>query len=181
MLLPGHASGSSALNPLAIMIKYDNTTVRRQDRLLDADEAVQLLRDGEYGVLSMQAEDGGGYGAPLSYVWDGAEHIYIHCAPEGRKLRCIDLNPSASFCIVGATRLLPSKFTTEYTSLILRCHARRNLPPEERMRALELLLDKYSPADKAMGLKYAAGSFHRAEIIRLDIIEVSGKRKSTVK
>ena len=48
------------------MIPYDNTAVRRQDRLLDVARACELLRTGEYGVLSMQAEEGGGYGIPLS-------------------------------------------------------------------------------------------------------------------
>lgn len=161
------------------MIKYDNSSIRRQDRLLPEEEAVRLLREGEYGILSMRSEEGGGYGLPLSYAWDGAGSIYIHCAPEGRKLRCLDLNPEVSFCVVGATRVLPSKFTTEYASIVLHCHARRGLPAEERMKALELFLDKYSPDDKTVGMKYAAGSFHRTEIIRLDISEASGKCKKT--
>ncbi len=34
-------------------MKFDNTQTRRQDRLLDMDDAMELLRDGEYGILSM--------------------------------------------------------------------------------------------------------------------------------
>ena len=71
-------------------MKYSNEQVRRQDRLMDEAAARRLLKEGEYGILSMQSEDGGGYGIPVSYVWDGGDLIYIHCAPEGRKLRCID-------------------------------------------------------------------------------------------
>ena len=34
-------------------MKYNNDNVRRQDRLLEEDRAYALLREGEYGVLSM--------------------------------------------------------------------------------------------------------------------------------
>jgi uncharacterized protein len=36
-----------------LKMKYNNDNVRRQDRLLAEDEARELLRTGEYGVLSM--------------------------------------------------------------------------------------------------------------------------------
>ena len=45
------------------------------------------------------------------------------------------------------------------------------------MHALELILDKYCPEDKVVGLKYAEKSFHRTEIIRIDIESASGKQK----
>ena len=51
-------------------MKYVNNRVRRQDRLMDEQRALELLRDGEYGVLSMVADDAG-YGIPVNFVWDG--------------------------------------------------------------------------------------------------------------
>ena len=48
-------------------MKYVNDRVRRQDRLMDEARALELLREGEYGVLSMVA-DGGGYGVPVNFV-----------------------------------------------------------------------------------------------------------------
>lgn len=159
------------------MFHFDNGAVRRQDRLLGEEAACELLRRGEYGVLSMLAEAGGGYGLPLSYVWDGEARIYIHCAPEGRKLRCLDRCPEVSFCIVGRTELFPSKFTTAYESVVLQCRAVRGLDPGERMQALRLLLEKYAPDDWETGMQYAEKSFHRTEILRLEILSGSGKAK----
>ena len=113
-------------------MKYVNDTVRRQDRLMDEERALELLRESEYGVLSMQDVDGSGYGVPLNYVWDGDHSIYIHCAPEGHKLRALEQHPQVSFCIIGRVHLLPRNFTTEYESVIRRsasldacicCHA----------------------------------------------------------
>jgi len=157
-------------------MKYRNEGVRRQDRLLDEQRALQLLKEAEYGVLSL-IDAGRPYGIPVNFVWNGADSLYIHCAPEGRKLRAIDNNPAVSFCIVGRTHLLPSKFTTEYESVVLVGTAHRRLPEEERRHALQLLLQKLSPNDMEVGQKYAEKSFHRVEIIRIDVDEWSGKCK----
>ena len=52
-------------------MKFNNENIRRQDRTLDEKRAFEILKEGEYGILSMQSEDGqGAYGIPLSYVWD---------------------------------------------------------------------------------------------------------------
>lgn len=157
-------------------MKYDNQQVRRQQRTLPESEAYDLLRSGEYGVLAMQAEDGGGYGIPLSYVVDDGK-IYIHGAPEGEKLRCIAKEPRVSFVVVGATKVISEKFTTLYNSIVAKGKASIGLPPEERRHALELILDKYSPADKEVGMKYLEKSFDRTQIIRIDIDTMSGKTK----
>lgn len=158
-------------------MEFTNTHVRRQDRLLDEETAKALLAQGEYGVLSLQAEEGGGYGVPVNYVWDGKHFMYLHCAPQGRKLRCIELCNKVSFCVAGKTNIVSHKFTTGYESILLHCTAHIHLPDGERMHALKLLLDKYSFQDKENGMKYAEKSFNRTGIIRLDIDHWSGKCK----
>ena len=160
-------------------MEYNNQSVRRQDRTLDQQRAFEILRYGEYGVLSMQTEDGkGAYGVPISYVWDGANSLYIHCAPMGRKLSCIDACDRVSFCVVGRTNVVAEKFTTGYESIVLCCIAHHHLPSEERRRALGVFLEKYCHNHKEVGLTYAEKSFPRTEIIRLDILEISGKTKN---
>lgn len=132
-------------------MEYDNTHVRRQDRLLEEPRARELLRGGEYGVLPLVGESGGAYGIPLNFVWDGCDALYIYCAPEGEILRSIRSCPEVSFCVVGRTRVVPDKFTTNYESVVLRAHAHADLPREERMKALGLLLEKYCPDDMTVG------------------------------
>ena len=132
-------------------IKYNNDDVRRRDRLLSEQRATELIRIAEYGVLSMIDEDGQPYAIPVNHVWDGEDSLYIHCAPEGKKLRAIAKNPKVCLCIVGDVNLLPSKFTTEYESVVIRGLARIGLDEEERMKALHLLIDKLSPEYKQLG------------------------------
>lgn len=159
---------------------YNNENVRRKDRLLNENIAEELIRNGEFCILSMIESTNygyGGYGVPVNFVWDENKYIYIHCAPQGHKLDCCDSNPAVSLCIVGNTQIIPNKFTTAYQSVIIRGYIDRNLQESERMKALELILKKYSPEDMAMGMRYAEKSFHRTEILRLNINSISGKNK----
>lgn len=159
-------------------MNYNNDSVRRQDRLLSEVEAVALLRVGEFGVLSMVSEQSGGYGIPLSFAFDG-EVIYFHCAPEGEKLKALAANNRVSFCVIGKTRVIPDQFTTAYESVLVNGTVALDLSDSEKLHALELILDKYSPDDKAVGMKYAEKSFQRTCVIRLDIASFSGKCKVT--
>jgi len=158
-------------------MNYTNANVRRQDRLLNEQSARELLMKGEYGVLSMLNETGGVYSVPVNYVWDGERSLYFHCAVEGRKLRCIDNNNVVSFCVVGRTKVIAEKFSTEYESIVLECKAFRNLPEEEKMKAFRLILEKYTPDETVKGMQYAKDAFSKTEIVRLDIENWSGKTK----
>ena len=155
---------------------YDNTRVRRQDCLLDEARAREILASAEYGVLSMVDLEGKPYGIPVNFVWED-DCAYIHCATEGKKLDILECNEDISFCVVGKVNLLPDKFTTEYESLVLTGSATIITSDEERMHALELLLEKLSPEHKAIGMQYAKKSFYRTDIIRLDFTTFSGKCK----
>lgn len=158
-------------------MKYDNSNVRRQNRLLNESDAENLLDTGEYGILSMLSKTDGVYGIPISYVWDKEHSLYFHCAPEGKKLVLLEEDNRASFCIVGKTEVIPGKFTTLYESLVLKGAIVMNLSKEEGMYALELLVDKYSLDYKDTGRQYAEKSFSHMRILRMDIIEYSGKSK----
>lgn len=155
--------------------KYDNSAVRRQDRLLDEKRAAELLDTAEYGFLAIGGGNGG-YGIPLNFVFDG-EHIYFHCAPEGEKLQRIAQNPAVGFCVVGMTEPLAGKFTTLYESVMVSGQAALVTDAAERMEALVKLLEKYSPEYLDTGRKYAEKSFPRTAILRLDIESISGKCK----
>ncbi len=158
-------------------MKYNNTGVRRQNRLLDESEALDLLKKGEYGILSMVASEDGAYGVPLSFVWDGKKNVYMHCAPEGKKLDLLKVCNKVSFSIVGKTKVIPDQFTTGYESIILKGIIIWDLPKEEKMKALDLLIDKYSSDYKEKAKVYIEKSFYRTAILRFDVIEFSGKSK----
>ncbi|MBI5895396.1 MAG: pyridoxamine 5'-phosphate oxidase family protein [Desulfobacterales bacterium] len=57
--------------------------MRRKDKEIAADEAVKLLAEGEYGILSTVDDAGQPYGIPINYVYKD-HHIYFHCALTGQ-------------------------------------------------------------------------------------------------
>lgn len=62
-------------------MNYTNEQIRRQDRLLEKEKAISLLKNGEYGVLSMQDEENGAYGVPINYVWNKKKfHLHSLCS-----------------------------------------------------------------------------------------------------
>lgn len=157
--------------------------VRRQDRLLGDDRAIELLETGEYGFLSVGIDDNGyAYGVPLNFAYDKAENaLYFHCAPEGHKLDVLKENKKVTFCVVGYTEPIAGKFTTLYESVMVFGQADVDLSDEEKRKALRLLVNKYSADYKEVGEKYMEKSFHRTTAIKIVIEHMSAKSKSVSK
>lgn len=159
------------------MVK-DMREIRRKDRVLDGLRAKELLVEGEYGFLAMVNANGGGYGVPLSYAMaEGEEAIYFHCAPEGHKLINLDADNRVTFTVVGRTRVIPDQFTTAYECVMAFGRIERRLPETDRLRALRLLVAKYSAGFEEIAEKYIKGSFARTEILKLNVEHISAKAK----
>ncbi|MBI5695583.1 MAG: pyridoxamine 5'-phosphate oxidase family protein [Nitrospirae bacterium] len=149
--------------------------MRRADREISHEEAERLLAGGEYGVLSTVDKDGQPYGVPLNYVYrDGC--IYFHSAPAGHKLDNIADNAKVSFCVIGATELLPAKFSTRYESVIAFGVA-SDATDAERDDALLWLVEKYSPGYIAEGKKYIGSSGKDTRVVKVEIGNISGKAR----
>ena len=152
-----------------------NSELRRKDRGTTKTEAWELLERGEYGVLSMISSDGVPYGVPLSYcVIDNS--IYFHCAQEGRKLENLAAESRVSFCVVGATQVLPDKFATNYESVIVSGRA-VEVFEGEKQRGLERLVDKYSAPFREAGLAYIASAVRKTRVFRIEIDTITGKAR----
>jgi nitroimidazol reductase NimA-like FMN-containing flavoprotein (pyridoxamine 5'-phosphate oxidase superfamily) len=149
--------------------------VRRTDREIDLEMATQLLAKGEYGVLSTTGLDGKAYGVPLNYIFKD-NCLYFHCALEGHKLENIKANNKVSFCVVGRTKVLPDKFSTEYESAIAFGTA-SVVQGKERYDALLSILEKYSPDFLEEGKKAIAKYDDKTTIIKVDIDHLTGKAR----
>jgi len=149
--------------------------LRRQDRAISAEETLALLDRSEHGVLSTTSPDGAPYGVPVNYcLLDGA--IYFHCALDGHKLDNLQAEGRVSFCVIGQTEVQASQFATRYESVIVSGRA-DEVFAEEKQKALEGLLAKYSPHFIAEGRRYIEVHLDQTRVIRIDIEAVSGKAR----
>jgi nitroimidazol reductase NimA-like FMN-containing flavoprotein (pyridoxamine 5'-phosphate oxidase superfamily) len=160
---------------VSVIKKMNMRNVRRIDRESGTHEAVELLSNCEYGVLSTVGNDGQPYGVPLSYTYKN-NCIYFHCALVGHKTENIGNNPKVSFCVVGSTTVLPEKFATEYESAVAFGIA-SEVFGAERYNALLLLLEKYAPEFIEEGKKYIDQKNQATKVFKIEIDHISGKAR----
>ncbi len=151
--------------------------LRRKKRSIPENEAWDLLKTAEYGVLSTADKDSHPYGVPLSFCVSG-NRIYFHCAVEGRKIDNIYQNSAVSFCVVGKRQVLPGEFTTLYESVIVSGTAKEVFEKEKQM-ALEGLLKKYSPDYLEEGREYIKSMNDITKVFGIRVDHISGKAKRT--
>lgn len=144
---------------------------------MDDVRAREIVGTSEYGVLSMVNIDGGGYGIPLSYVVDENGDLYFHCAPQGHKIDNLLADSRVTFTIVGKTEVLPDKFTTRYESVIICGVIEHNLSHEERIKALRLIVKKYSSGFEDIAERYITGSLHRTNVLKIKVERMSAKNR----
>jgi uncharacterized protein len=149
--------------------------MRRTERQITGDEARSILKRGEFGVLSTVSPGGSPYGVPLSYCLMGGA-LYVHCAPEGTKLANLEHDPRVSFCVVGATEVMPSKFGTRYESCIVEGVASEVFEGEKQL-ALEGLVAKYSQGYEAEGRAYIDGLRERVRVFKISLVSMTGKAR----
>lgn len=154
--------------------------IRRQNRILEDEvRTKELIKDSEYGFLSLgTSENGYAYGIPMSYAYDTETNcLYFHCAPEGQKLDMIRGNNKVSFCVVGKTMPIADKFTTLYESVVIFGEAAIIELDEEKRKALRLIVQKYSEGYEDLGEKYMNGSWDRTSTFRIQIEHITAKAK----
>ena len=149
--------------------------MRRKDREISQSEAVDILQKGEYGILSMCTPSEEGYGVPLNFIFY-KNNIYLHCALEGSKVKYLRNNNKVSFCVVGKTNVLPSKFGTLYESVIVSGNT-TEVEGDEKQEALLQIIGKYSGDFIPEGREYIDKLIDRVMVIKLTVESITGKAR----
>lgn len=147
--------------------------MRRKDRAITAGETERILDEGEYGVLTVVGRNGYPHPVPMNYVWkDGA--IWLHGAAVGSKFDDIRADAKVSFCVVGDTQVLPEKFSTNYSSVIVYGDI-AEVSGETAAEGLFALVQKYSPGFLPEGKAYISREGTHTCVLRIDIRHMTGK------
>lgn len=148
--------------------------MRRKDRQVPDEEAMEYLKAAVYGVLSTVGPDGEPYGLPLTYAVDGdGKSLVFHCARDGYKLACFAANPRAHFVAVQETNVLPEEFSIEYKSVMVSGRLEEIEDRAEKVRCARVVADKYSTVSSE---GYANSAVDKIRVFRLNIESISGKR-----
>lgn len=149
--------------------------MRNKKREVFKEDIEDILKRGEYGILSVMGDNGYPYAVPLSYVYfDNC--IYFHSATEGYKLDNIKADNKVSFCVVVDTELMPEKFSTKYKSVIAFGTA-NNVEGDLKKTVLTELVKKYSRDFLSEGEKYIDRAKDKVKIIKIEIQHATGKAR----
>lgn len=150
--------------------------MRRKDREMDGNFALNVADNCAYAVMSVIKPDGSPYCVPLSIAREGG-NIYFHCAKEGLKLECLKRDNRVCVCCVGNVKPVPGKFTTEYESAVIDGHANEVDDDEEKISALRAICLKYTPDNMEKFDAAIAKSLERTGIWKIHIESITGKCK----
>lgn len=147
--------------------------MRRFKQQQPIEDAVRILNNCTNGILSLVDADGTPYGVPISYVYDGDKHLYLHSAACGRKIDCINSESRCSFCVVAQDTIVPEEFTTYFRSVIVAGTIKILTDPNEIRAALVMLSDKYC---HGIDPTQEIDKFIKAvKVLRIDIDRITGK------
>ena len=150
--------------------------MRRIDREMPAEFALEVADKCEWAVMSMIDPKGMPYCIPISIVRDD-NNIYFHSAKEGFKVECLRANLTVCIACVGDTKPSRDKFTTEFESAIIRGVAMEVLDDKEKIKALRILCEKLTPTNMDEFDGAIAKSLFRTAVWKVEINEITGKRK----
>jgi nitroimidazol reductase NimA-like FMN-containing flavoprotein (pyridoxamine 5'-phosphate oxidase superfamily) len=144
---------------------------------MSEEDALRVLKEGEFGILATVDEEANPYGAPLSYVY-ADNCIYFHSTNAGgSKYNNIKHNPKVCFTVVGKTKVLPDKFGTLYESAIAFGEAELVIDEEERLMAFREFLKKYCAEFIREGENYINTAGPKAMVIKIKISNLTGKHR----
>jgi len=76
--------------------------------------------------------------------------------------------------VIGDTKVLPEKFSTNYESTIVFGKA-SIVEGEEKIEGLRLIIEKYSPEFMESGMEYINRAQMATKVVKIEIDEITGK------
>lgn len=171
--------------------------MRRKDRQMPPNFAHQVIDKAQYGVVSM-IDGENTYSVPLSIVRSG-DVLYFHSAKQGRKVDVLARNANVTVVFVGdkrvpenyssdeleemnkdasmAVKLISNVFTTEFESTIVTGVAKLVDNEEEKITAMRLICEKYTPNKMEYFDTAITAGLNRTNVYKVEMESISAKRK----
>jgi nitroimidazol reductase NimA-like FMN-containing flavoprotein (pyridoxamine 5'-phosphate oxidase superfamily) len=141
------------------------------------DEAIEVLERCGTGVLAVSGDYDYPYAVPLNYVYHNGK-IYFHCAAEGHKIDGIKRNEKVSLCVIEKDDVDSKAMNTDYVSVIVFGRARILTDADQRMKALNLIGDKYSSDFPEEVKREIENEWNSVALVEINIEHMTGKQGS---
>jgi len=150
--------------------------MRRKEKEITDNQVIQkILSESEVCRLGL-VDNGEAYIVPVNYAYDNGT-IYIHSAPEGRKIELLRQNNFVTFEIELPPEIFrdntPCKWSTKYRSVMGKGIISILSDTVSKKRGLDLIMKKYGAGGD---LNYNESSLTKMIILELRITSVTGKQ-----
>ena len=154
--------------------REETDTVRRKDRALTDRQQIETIIERSTVCRIALFDSEFPYMIPMSFGYAGGR-VYIHSAPEGKKIQLIKKDNRVCFEMEAEAELVegetPCRWSMRYSSVVGFGKAHLVENAEERRKGLEIIFRHYSrdPFDIP---EESAG---RVVVIRIDVESMTGK------
>ena len=116
--------------------------MRRKDRQISTEEALQVLDRCSFVTLATMNPDGTPYCIPISVARD-RDVLYLHCAHDGHKADNLRAQPRVCISCADEVSVVEERITMAYSSTVVFGTALEVTDNEEKSRALRLLCERF--------------------------------------
>ena len=151
--------------------------MRRQDRATSLEEAKEIVRTQNHGVLSVIGDEGYPYGVPVNYGYV-EDKIYIHSTSESsHKIDAITANPKVCLTVIAKHDLIEQELTTAFRSAVVFGTARIITDMEEKQRAIYRMMMGLAPKLAEHAKEHCKGTEHTFSMIEITPEHITGKAR----
>ncbi len=149
--------------------------MRRKEReIKDLTEIEQILKDSK--ILRLALVDGDKpYVVPMNFGYKDRA-LYLHSAPEGRKIDLIKKNPNVCFEVDEVVHFRKAKLACDwgvaYKSVIGSGKAVLLHTPDEKRQAFDIIMAQYSDRE----FEYSHSMLEKTIAIKIEIEKMTGKK-----
>lgn len=147
--------------------------MRRADRALSREQALEVLQKALFATVSCLTPEGEPYGVAVSHAVDGST-LYFHCAMQGRKNDCFAAHDRVCVSAVSFAETDAARLTTRYCSAVLFGRI-RVLSGEQAAHGLRVIGRKLTPDFMAEVEACLTKSLHCTRVYAVEIEEITGK------
>lgn len=154
--------------------------LRRTERELTRDQALEVIAATPHAVLSTTDLDGNPYGVPVTPILVG-NALYFHSTgwPGGRKEDNMRMNPRVSLCFIGKAEIVPALYTIDYASAVVTGTASRVTDEKEKEALMRELVARLAPGNsKERNDVQFANRLRLVALWKVEIKKVAGKARA---
>lgn len=151
---------------------------RSEKQIRSHAELLEIIRGHRFVTLAM-CKDNEPYLVTVNYGFDEAEDcFYFHCAAQGKKIDYLRANPIVWGQVLEDRGYLAGECDHAFRTVQFRGRAEFVADPQERLRALRLLVDQLEPDPEAVWrrMQQHTAGFQGVCVVRVRVLEMTGKQ-----